>query len=108
MNWYKKIVDYSDYLNQKQENVKEAARGLYNQPQGDEDRRTQERLEEHYQENKLIEGEHVTALHALFRVGNWTGFNSYIKKLEEEGFKKSRIDAIVSGATRGKIPQTKI
>ncbi|MFW6009168.1 MAG: hypothetical protein ACOCP8_07885 [archaeon] len=92
MNWYK---------------VSQRNRGLYNQPQTDEHRGKSQALKERYQENEIVEGEHVDMLKQFWQQGknsgNWINFNNYIKKLQNDGFDSKRIDSMISRATIGKI-----
>lgn len=87
-------------IENKKEDTKDA-RGLYGKPQGDESRRTQQTLNERYQENEIIEGEHVKALKRMMKNRDWDAYKAYIRKLKEQGHSEDRINSMVSRAGVG-------
>lgn len=92
MNWYK---------------IAQKNRGLYGNPQTDENRGTSQSLQERYQDNEIIEQKYIDNIRAYYKQGiesqNWNNFNNYIEKLREMGFSPKRIDSMTSRATIGKI-----
>jgi hypothetical protein len=78
-----------------------AYRGLYGQKEGNEDRRQSDWLAERLEENDRIEGEHVAALHRMFKEKDWTNLKRKTDALVKAGFKQARIDSMLTRAQHG-------
>lgn len=87
MNWYKKII---------------ARNPRYpGQLEGDEFRPDDAVFTDIIQDNEIVEGEYVAILHRMAQEQDWAGFDTYTKRLLQEGHNQNRVDSMVRRAMHG-------
>ena len=82
-------------------------RGLYHQPDGSESRPDADSFSEHLSDNQVVEGEAIQRARDLFSSGQFEAFGAFMAELQDDGWSNTRVYAVVSQATRGRIPCAK-
>jgi len=77
------------------------AKGLYGQKQGNENRTGTAVMEDHYRENKLVEGREVATLHRMAKEHDWKGIEAFTRELLARGFEQCRINAMLGQCLYG-------